>query len=63
MSDPLWDGKGCPVDSGCCAQMGMPKFYRKTFDPSSENIEVRICKDEAHSDEDVAVEELDIYVL
>ena len=63
LSDPLWDGKGCPANSGCCAQMGMPKFYRKTLEPSTDNIEVRICKDEAHSDEDVAIEELDIYIL
>ena len=63
LSDPLWDGKGCPADSGCCAQMGMPKFYRKTLEPSSENIEVRICKNEGHSNEDIAIEELDIYVL
>ena len=62
-SDPLWDGQGCPIDNGCCAQMGMPKFYRKTLEPSSDNIEVRICKNEAHSDEDVAIEELYIYVL
>ena len=63
LSDPLWDGKGCPANNGCCAQMGMLKFYRKTLEPSTDNIEVRICKDEAHSDEDVAIEELDIYVL
>ena len=63
LSDPLWDGQGCPINNGCCAQMGMPKFYRKTPEPSSENIEVRICKDEPHSDEDVAIEELNIYVL
>ena len=43
-SDPLWDedGQGCPIDNGCCAQMGMPKFYKKTLEPSTENIEVRI---------------------
>ena len=63
LSDPLWDGKGCPAGNGCCAQMGMPKFYRKTIEPSNENIEVRICKTGAHSDEDTAIEELHIYVL
>ena len=63
LSDPLWDGKGCPANSGCCAQMGMPKFYRKTLEPSTDNIEVRICQDEGHHDEDVAIEELDIYIL
>ena len=24
LSDVLWDGDGCPEDSGCCALLGMP---------------------------------------
>ena len=63
LSDPLWDGDGCLTNSGCCSQLGMPWFYRKTIVPLSENIEVRICKDELYSDEDTAVEEVEIYVL
>ena len=63
LSDPLWDGDGCLTNSGCCSQLGMPWFYRKTIVPLSENIEVRICKDEPYSDEDTAVEEVEIYVL
>ena len=31
--------------------------------PLKENIEVRICKDEPHSNEDTAIEEMHIYVL
>ena len=49
--------------SGCCAQLGMPWFYRRTPVPLSENIEVRICKTELHSDEDTAIEEMEIYIL
>jgi len=63
LSDTLWDGRDCPTNSGCCAQLGMPWFYRKTPVPLSENIEVRICKDQAHSDEDTAIEEMEIYIL
>ena len=62
-SDPLWDGQCCPIDNGCYAQIGMPKFYRKTLEPSNENTEVHICKSERHSNEDVAIEELNIFVL
>ena len=54
-SDPLWHGQGCPIDYGCCAQMGMLKFYGKTLEPSSENIEVHIWKNEPQSNEDVAI--------
>ena len=63
LSDPLWDGQDCPSNSGCCAQLGMPWFYRKGNVPLSENIEVRICKDQRHDDEDIAIEELEIYII
>ena len=63
LSNPLWDGDGCPNDGGCCAALGMPWFYRKIPTRLSEAIEVRICKNEPHSDEDTAIEMLEIYVL
>ena len=63
MSDPLWDGQNCPANSKCCIQLGMPWFYRRNIVPLSENIEVRICKDEPHNDEDTAIEEMEIFVL
>ena len=56
-------GYGCLTYSGCCAQLGMPWFYRRTPVPVSENIEVRICKDNPYGDEDTAVEEMEVFVL
>ena len=35
LSDPLWDGSGCGSGNGCCAQIGMPWFYRKLTDDNS----------------------------
>ena len=63
LSDPLWDGHDCPSNSGCCAELGMPWFYRRTPVPLREDIEVRICKDEVYINEDTAIEEMDIFVL
>ena len=31
LSDPLLDGQNCPANSGCCAELGMPWFYRRTL--------------------------------
>jgi len=62
LSDPLWDGSGCTVGNSCCAQIGMPWFYRKLPVCVAEDFEVRICKDSSHSDEDVAIEKLELYV-
>ena len=63
LSDPLWDGNGCTSGNGCCAQIGMPWFYRKLPVPVDDDFEVRICKSEGHSEEDIAIEKLEIYVL
>ena len=60
LSNPLWDGQGCPAKSGCCAQLGMPWFYRRTPVPLSKNIEVRICEDQGYDDEDTAIEKMAI---
>ena len=62
LSDPLWDGNGCTAGNGCCAQIGMPWFYRKLSVPVDDDFEVRICKNEPHVGEDVAVESLEIFV-
>ena len=61
LSDPLWDGTGCGTGNGCCAQIGMPWFYRKLPVCVAEDFEVRICKNDVHRDEDIVVEKLEIY--
>ena len=63
LSDPLWDGAGCSSGNGCCAQIGMPWFYRKLLMPYSNDFEVRICKDGPDSDEDIAIEKLELFVM
>ena len=63
LSDPLWDGSGCTSGNGCCAQIGMPWFYRKLPVPVAEDFEIHICKNEDHANEDIAVEKLGLYVL
>ena len=62
LSNPLWDGNGCTIGSGCCAQIGMPWFYRKLTVPVADDFEVRICKDSDFTNEDVAIESLSIYI-
>ncbi|XP_065890651.1 uncharacterized protein [Dysidea avara] len=62
LSDPLWDGTGCGTGNGCCAQIGMPWFYRKLPVCVTDDFEVRICIDQSYSDEDVAIEKLELYI-
>ena len=63
LSDPLWDGSGCGSGNGCCAQIGMPWFYRKLKITTGEDFEARICKNNPESNEDIAVEKLELFVL
>jgi len=62
LSDPLWDGDGCTISDGCCAQIGMPWFYKKLPMPVNDNFEVRICKDENDVNENVVIEKLELFV-
>ena len=62
IGDPLWDGKGCSTNSSCCAQPNLPWFYRQIPLTANKDIEARICRDEAFSNEDVLVRELQLYV-
>ena len=60
--DPLWDGAGCGPQSTCCSLNNPPWFHRQFPQPTSDNIEMRVCKDEGPSNEDIAIEIVDIFV-
>ena len=62
INNPLWDGAGCGTDNGCCAQIGMLWFYRKLLVSIAEDFEVRICKENIHQDEDIAVEQIELFI-
>ena len=62
LNDSLWDGKGCPTGDSCCANSGLPYFYRTLPRVTTDDIEVRLCADQPHPDEDVGLEELELYV-
>ena len=61
-SDPLWDGAGCGLTSTCCAFNSPPWFHRELPQPTTENIDMRVCRDEENTNEDIAVEVVEIYV-
>ena len=53
-TDPLWDGTDCL----CCNNS--PWFYKQLPQPTTDDIEMRVCKD--RSDENIAITEIEIYV-
>ena len=60
--DPLWDGAGCGPLNDCCSFNNPPWFYKQLPQPTTDNIEMRVCRDQGTGDEDVAIEMIEIYV-
>ena len=60
--DPLWDGKGCGATSTCCEFNNPPWFYAKLPATTSDDLELRICRDEPQVNENVLVSFIELYV-
>ena len=59
--DPLWDGAGC-ISGSCCSFNSPPWFCKDLSAPTTDDIELCLCKDEALSNEDVLIEIVELYV-
>ena len=60
--NPLWDGQGCGNTSTCCEFNNPPWFCRRLPRPTIDDIELRSCGDDAISDENTPIEQVEIYV-
>lgn len=61
-NDPLWDGFGCGSGSSCCSDTNPPYFCVDLGEDFSDDIELRICGNEARSSEDTPLELVELYV-
>ena len=61
-SDPLWDGEDCGSTSTCCEFNNPPWFCKQLPQPTSEDIEVRICGDGGTHREDMPIELIELYI-
>jgi hypothetical protein len=63
VNDPLWDGAGCDTPGNtCCSFNSPPWFQRQLSQPVTDDIEMRVCRDQERADEDVAIEIIELYV-
>ncbi len=60
--DPLWDGAGCGPLNSCCSFNTPPWFYKQLPQPTIDDIEMRVCRDEGINNEDVAIEVVEIFI-
>ena len=62
-SDPLWDGQQCNRNEGpCCTNSSMPWFIKTLSETTTENIELRVCSNQGHLDEDTPVDIIKLYI-
>ena len=61
-NDTLWDGEDCLSSSTCCSRRNPPYFVKQLPTSTTDDIEARICLDQPLSDEDIAVELVELYV-
>ena len=61
-SDPLWDGAGCGPQSTCCSFNSPPWFYKQLPQTTTDDIEMRVCRNQERDDEDIAIEIVELYV-
>ncbi len=56
LNNPLWDGADCCPDSSCCTFNSPPWFY------NTDDVEMRVCSDQARGDEDIGIKAIEMYV-
>ena len=61
--DTLWDGEGCGPTNACCEFNNPPWFCNTLPQPTTDNIEVRVCHNQRSGDEDLLVSLIDINVM
>ena len=61
IEDPLWDGMDCPSGNTCCS-LRNPPWFCTSVAATRDTIEVRVCTDQVRSDEDVLLEQIELYI-
>ena len=60
--DPLWDGQGCGSISTCCSFNNPPRFCKQLTQPTTDDIELRLCYATDGTTKDILLEHAEIYV-
>ncbi len=61
--DPLWDGEGCGPTSACCEFNNPPWFCTTLPQPTTDDIELRICAANSANNEDAVVTFIDVNIM
>ena len=61
-NDPLWNVQGCGSASTCCQFNNPPWFCKQLPQPTTDDIELRLCEFSPPSGDDSPIEVVEIYV-
>ena len=62
-NDTLWDGQDCDgLEHTCCDPPNLPWFCKKLPEPTTDDLELRICGDQSLADEDTPIELIQLYI-
>ena len=56
---PLWNKGSC---TNCASSDNPPWFYKQLQNITTDDIEMRVCRDEAANNESVAIEAFEFYI-
>ena len=63
MCDTLWDGQHCNgLERTCCDPPNLLWFCKKLPEPTTDDLEFRLCGDQAVADEDVPIDLAELYI-
>ena len=58
----LWQGTDCTSSNACCSFNNPPWFYKQLPQPTTDDIEMRVCRNEERSNEDVFIQIAEVYI-
>ena len=62
-NDALWDGQDCGgLEGTCCDSPNLPWFCKELPEPTTDDLEVRICGDEDRDTEDTPIDLVQLYI-
>ena len=62
LNDPLWDGEGCGSTSSCCEFNSPPWFCKSLPQPTTDDLEIRLCGYYNFLSENKIITSIDIYI-
>ena len=62
-NDILWDGEDCDgLERMCCDLPNLPWFCKELPEPTTNDIEFRLCGDESRDNEDIPINLVELYI-